>query len=303
MPIWTDFEEYDPKTRQMYGNQKRIDEGISLVLGRMSRTLRREETRGRIDADSYRVDKAKQLRLPFPSFINCVTLYNCIMRKSKNQEEWREIPGYEGLYKVSSYGRIIAQPRTIVCKCKDGSEVTRYYQWRYVEPKPDKRNSRYASLRDKDGNVTKISIHRLIATVFIPNPDNLPIVNHKDENPGNNRADNLEWCTNEYNLNYGTAPKRRGESISATRHSDRIAKDNARMAKIIKTRGQIRVCKKDSIFGIGLYNSIEEAKFALKIKAKDNAPIKDCLADKRESAYGYSWFYDKWQNAGKYGHI
>lgn len=225
------------------------------------------------------------------------------MRKSKNQEEWREIPGYEGLYKVSSYGRIIAQPRTIVCKCKDGSEVTRYYQWRYVEPKPDKRNYRYVSLRDKDGNVTKISIHRLIATVFIPNPDNLPIVNHKDENPGNNRADNLEWCTNEYNLNYGTAPKRRGESISATRHADRIAEDNARMAKIIKTRGQIRVCKKDSISGIGLYNSIEEAKFALKIKAKDNTPIKECLADKRESAYGYSWFYDKWQNAGKYGHI
>ena len=40
---------------------------------------------------------------------------------------------------------------------------------------------------------------------FIPNPDNLPQVNHKDENPQNNRVDNLEWCTNKYNVNYGTA--------------------------------------------------------------------------------------------------
>lgn len=225
------------------------------------------------------------------------------MRKSKNQEEWREIPGYEGLYKISSFGRIIAQTRAIVCKCKDGSEAVRYYKWRYVEPKPDKREYRYVSLRDKDGVITKISIHRLVATVFIPNPDNLPIVNHKDENPGNNRADNLEWCTNEYNLSYGTARKRQGESLRKTLHAERIAEDNARMADTIRRRGQIMVCKKDSIFSIGKYNSIEEAKFALKIKARDNTPIKECLADKRESAYGYSWFYEKWQKAGRYGHI
>lgn len=47
-------------------------------------------------------------------------------------------------------------------------------------------------------------IHRLVAQAFIPNPDNLPCVNHKDENPNNNNVDNLEWCTQKYNCNYGT---------------------------------------------------------------------------------------------------
>lgn len=49
----------------------------------------------------------------------------------------------------------------------------------------------------------KYFIHRLVAKLFIPNPDNLPIVNHKDKNVSNNNVENLEWCTSEYNSNYG----------------------------------------------------------------------------------------------------
>ena len=57
-------------------------------------------------------------------------------------------------------------------------------------------------------------VHRLVAQCFLPNPDNLPCVNHKDENPSNNNVDNLEWCTNEYNLNYGTCRQRASISHS-----------------------------------------------------------------------------------------
>lgn len=56
-------------------------------------------------------------------------------------------------------------------------------------------------------------LHRLVAKTFIPNPDNLPEVNHKDENKLNNNVENLEWCDSKYNANYGTRNKRRGKPI------------------------------------------------------------------------------------------
>ena len=62
------------------------------------------------------------------------------------------------------------------------------------------RNQYYGVALYRDSNYT---IHRLVAEAFIPNPDNLPEVNHKDENKLNNCADNLEWCDKKYNINYG----------------------------------------------------------------------------------------------------
>jgi hypothetical protein len=53
------------------------------------------------------------------------------------------------------------------------------------------------------GRKAIMSVHRLVAMAFIPNPDNLPVVNHRDENPRNNHVDNLEWCTIQYNTKYG----------------------------------------------------------------------------------------------------
>ena len=61
---------------------------------------------------------------------------------------------------------------------------------------------------------SQLLVHRLVAQAFIPNPNNLPCVNHKDENPGNNDFRNLEWCTYKYNSNYGTIKQRLSKSLS-----------------------------------------------------------------------------------------
>ena len=70
-------------------------------------------------------------------------------------------------------------------------------------------------LLNEYGDRKTYHVHRFVAETFIPNPDNLPCVNHKDENKLNNRIDNLEWCTHKYNTNYGTCVER--QSLNSTK--------------------------------------------------------------------------------------
>ena len=110
-------------------------------------------------------------------------------------EIWCPIKGYEGLYEVSDKGRVRSlkfgkerilktgrnqQGYLVVCLCKNGERET-------------------------------YRIHRLVAKTFIHNPDNLPEVNHKDEDKENNSVHNLEWCDRKYNINFGTRNKRISE--------------------------------------------------------------------------------------------
>lgn len=103
-------------------------------------------------------------------------------------EIWKDIKGYEGLYQVSNYGRVrsLNYNRTFKCVILKQNNVRGYKQ---------------VGLH-KNGNLKNFFVHRLVATAFIPNPENLQEVNHKDENPQNNNVENLEWCDRRYNINY-----------------------------------------------------------------------------------------------------
>lgn len=94
---------------------------------------------------------------------------------------------------------------------KDGSIYS--YQgneWKRLKPIQRSKDKKYVcvTIKDRNGEYKQKAIHRIIAEVFIPNPHNYPIINHKDENPANNSVENLEWCTYKYNNHYGTAPKK-----------------------------------------------------------------------------------------------
>lgn len=113
------------------------------------------------------------------------------------KEIWKDIPNYEGRYQVSNIGNVRSLNYNHTKKCK------------LLTPRID--SDGYKQVALYIGGTTKqkwFRVHRLVASVFIPNPDNLPFVNHKDENPSNNHVDNLEWCNNQYNCTYGTCRER-----------------------------------------------------------------------------------------------
>lgn len=139
----------------------------------------------------------------------------------QNQEEiWKDVVGYEGLYQVSNLGRVRSlgfdkwHKGKIIKGCFDGKK-------KYL----------FVSLH-KEGKSKGFNIHRLVATAFIPNPNNLPQVNHKDEDKTNNCADNLEWCDAFYNMNYGTAMERMISTRRANnKNEDMVAKSKATKIK------------------------------------------------------------------------
>lgn len=119
-------------------------------------------------------------------------------------EEWKDIEGYEGIYQVSNLGRVRSLDHKARHRSRTGNEFEVTYKGRIRKQVPNENG--YSIVMVKDGGKSRaLKVHRLVAQAFIPNPDNLPFVNHKDEDPSNNRADNLEWCTHEYNVRYGTA--------------------------------------------------------------------------------------------------
>ena len=126
-----------------------------------------------------------------------------------NNEEWKDIEGYEGIYQISNYGNVKSLERDII----DKSGKKRHNKERILKHNIDKYGYVYYWLYN-NGYKKCIKGHKLVAKYFLPNPYNLPIINHKDENKSNNNVDNLEWCTYEYNLNYGTRSKKYIKSVN-----------------------------------------------------------------------------------------
>lgn len=121
-------------------------------------------------------------------------------------EEWKDIVGYEGKYQVSNLGNVRSLDRVV--QFKDGRQA----RYKSTQRKPVRKQDGYLHIMLSDESKTKksITIHRLVALAFVPNPNGFTEINHRDEDKENNQADNLEWCDRLYNCRYGT----RGERIS-----------------------------------------------------------------------------------------
>lgn len=107
----------------------------------------------------------------------------------------KDIKGYEGLYGVTSCGRVYS-----------------YRRKRFLNPQ-DNGNGYLKVVLYKDGKGKQHYLHRLVAEAYLDNPNDYPQINHKDENKTNNCINNLEFCTIAYNANYGTRNERIAKKI------------------------------------------------------------------------------------------
>lgn len=128
-------------------------------------------------------------------------------------EIWKDIKGYEGIYQISNFGNVKSLDRYVFA----GNGANHKYQ--HIKERKLKLNGgeKYIQvILCKNGKTKPFLVHRLVAEAFIPNSDNLPCVNHKDEDTKNNNVNNLEWCTYKYNNEYNGRIDKCKHKISQT---------------------------------------------------------------------------------------
>lgn len=168
------------------------------------------------------------------------------------KEIWKPVKGYESLYQVSDNGRVRSS-----------------HTGKYISQRVGYDGYVRVSLSN-NGKQKSLFLHRLIGQAFVPNPNNYPEINHKDENKQNNSLSNLEWCTHKYNSNYGTRVNR----MAITNYEPVIqyTKDGTEVAR---------------------YQSQKEA---MDKTGLSNRHISCCCKGKRKTCGGYVWRYAKTLN-------
>ena len=215
------------------------------------------------------------------------------------EEIWKDIKGYEGYYMISSYGNVKSLKRVVVRNNNSPLLV----EEKILKCTKAKNGYIYVSLRN-NGIKKMCLVHRLVAEAFIPNPDNLPFINHKDEKPSNNCVSNLEWCTQKHNMNWGTVKERISETHKGMKQTEETI--NKRVSKLIGhnvseiTRNKIGNANRNgkcskSVLQYDLDgNLIAEFPSTMEVERKLgflNSNIGLCCRGKYKQAYGYIWKY------------
>ena len=198
-------------------------------------------------------------------------------------ECWRDIKGWEGVYCVSNLGRIMSCDK----KVKARGKGYRVIKGTVLRPTRTRTGYLYVNLCDKNQS-SRVYVHRIVATVFIPNPNNFSEINHKDENKQNNSVfintdgsvdlekSNLEWCTHVYNMNYGTAKYRRGLKM----------RNNT-----INSKPVIQLSMEGDF--INEYPSASEATRQIGNTNSNSSSILGVCRGENYSAFGYLWKFKK----------
>ena len=187
------------------------------------------------------------------------------------QEIFKDIEGYEGLYQISNFGNV---------KSLGNGKSNNYNLCKERILKHDIMHGHPRISLSKNGKSKHFFVHRLVAFAFIPNPNNYPIINHKDEIKTNNNVDNLEWCDCKYNSNYGTVRER----LSNVMKGKKMSKEAIEKMVNAKSKPILQLTKNGEI--ICKWKSGAEIKRVLGFHPA--AISKVCLG-KQKTSYGYKW--------------
>ena len=157
---------------------------------------------------------------------------------------------------------------------------------KYLKPNMSKSGYLSVELFDENGKSKRLLIHRLVAMAYIPNPENLPQVNHIDENPLNNAVSNLEWCTAKYNMNYGNGAKTRHSKIDYITES---RKTTARINGAKQSKTVLQYSRNGEF--IARYNSAAEA--SRKTGANHSHIIECCNGKRYKTVNNFIWKFGK----------
>jgi hypothetical protein len=130
----------------------------------------------------------------------------------------KAVEGYEGYYEVDQFGRIYSVDRVISVN-DNGRQYDKPLKAKQMKQTMHSKGYKTVSLT-KDGKTKGMFVHRIVAEAFIPNEENLPMVNHKDEDKTNNFVENLEWCAASYNRTYGNAVEKHAKKLRGKKHTE-----------------------------------------------------------------------------------
>jgi hypothetical protein len=130
----------------------------------------------------------------------------------------KAVKGYEGYYEVDQFGRVYSVDRIIPVN-DNGRNYSKQLQAKQMKQSVNTNGYKIVSLT-KDGKTKNLYVHRLVAEAFVQNEDELPMVNHKDEDKTNNFAENLEWCNASYNRTYGKAVEKQAKKLRGKKHTE-----------------------------------------------------------------------------------
>lgn len=143
----------------------------------------------------------------------------------------KPIKGYEGLYEVDNLARVFSVDR-IVTVNDNGRIYDKPLKGKKIKQGMHSGGYKVVTLT-KYGKMKTFFVHRLVAEAFIQNPNNLPMINHIDEDKTNNLPENLEWCDNYYNIMYGHARQKQAKKIRGRKHTE---EHNRKISEGIKKR-------------------------------------------------------------------